>query len=130
MPIPTNAQATINSLNTLAHNKKTYAPKTEQTKNVRVLKRKLRTLSKKNKKWAVILGYLAAGATAAALAYAGRQHIKIPQSVITAASSASQAVKEAGASTREGLIKLAQDAKLMKKPTPVVARKWYAPKMW
>lgn len=78
MPIPASAQPAINALNTLAHNSMMRAPKTEQTKNKRAAKKKIQSLSKKNKKWAIILSYIAAGATTAAVAYAAKERITIP----------------------------------------------------
>ena len=112
------AKPAMNSLKVLARNKQMHVPQAEQAKDARVMKKRLRTLSKKNKKWAIILGYLAAGATAAALAYAGREHIKIPQSVYNA----STAIRQKGTNIGAGFKTFSDRLKSL--PT-TVRNTWY-----
>lgn len=73
--IPAVAQPAIDAMTELAMDKKYGASKAEIRKSESNLKKRLRSLAKKNKKWAIALGYVVAGSLAAATAWVGSGYI-------------------------------------------------------
>ena len=125
-PIPLNVKPALVAIHNVANNKN--ASPEEKARSTKILAKRLRSLKKPSRKWAIILTLLATGATVAATAYAKKYGIAIPpalktlagrakNTIVASRSTAAKALRKQSNSLR---IKLATKAGLKIKP-----KRWF-----
>ena len=101
--IPKNAEYAMNALNNVAANR--YSPVDEKTKNIRVLSKRITSLEKRSRKWAILVTLLAAGSLGVALWYVKYTGLPITAQQVKDYAKAASGVIKSSSSTYAAKIK-------------------------
>ena len=93
----------FSAIRELANDVKNHSSKKEQTTDIILLKKRLESLQKKNKKWAAIMTLLVTGSVATAVALARVNGYPIPPDIIKSANAVWGGIKASGSVASKGL---------------------------